>query len=59
MLELYLRIRNWLEAEEGQDLIEYALLIVLIAIVVALVLPTVANAITAVFNDIITALGGV
>ena len=59
MLHLYLRIRNWLQREEGQDLIEYALLIVLIAIVVALVLPTVANAITAVFNDIITALGGV
>lgn len=34
MLNLYLRIRNWLEREEGQDLAEYALLIGLIALVV-------------------------
>jgi len=33
MLYLYLRIKNWLEGEEGQDLAEYALLIGLIAIV--------------------------
>ena len=35
MLALYLRLQNWLVAqEEGQDLVEYALLLVLIAIVV-------------------------
>jgi pilus assembly protein Flp/PilA len=36
MLSLYLYIRNWLESqkpEEGQDLVEYALLLGLIAIV--------------------------
>ena len=33
MLNLYFRIRNWLEREEGQDLIEYALLVVFIALV--------------------------
>jgi len=33
MLNLYLRLRNWLQREEGQDLIEYALLIVLIVLV--------------------------
>ncbi len=44
---------NWLSRnEEGQDLIEYALLIVLIVLVVAAALPGVANAISAVFNTI-------
>jgi len=33
MLKYYLHIRNWFEREEGQDLIEYALLVVLIAVV--------------------------
>jgi Flp pilus assembly pilin Flp len=42
--------------EEGQDLVEYALLLVLIAIVVAAVLPGVATAISNVFNDIVAAL---
>ena len=32
MLKHYLRIHNWLEREEGQDLAEYALLIGLIAL---------------------------
>jgi len=32
MLALYLKIRNWFEAEEGQDLVEYALLVALIAL---------------------------
>lgn len=39
MLSLYLYIRNWLEShkpEEGQDLVEYALLLGLIAIVCVL-----------------------
>ena len=30
---LYLWLKNWLEREEGQDLIEYSLIIVLIVIV--------------------------
>ena len=32
MLNLYLRVHNWLRREEGQDLAEYALLIGLIAL---------------------------
>ena len=44
---------NWLSRnEEGQDLIEYALLIVLIVLVVAAVLPGVGDAISNVFNTI-------
>ena len=32
MLYLYLRIWNWVKREEGQDLVEYALLLALIAL---------------------------
>ena len=50
---------NWLSRnEEGQDLIEYALLIVLIVLVVAAVLPGVGNAVSTVFQNITTQLGG-
>ena len=33
MLYLYLRIWNWVKREEGQDLVEYALLMGLIAVI--------------------------
>ena len=52
MLKYYLKIRNWLEREEGQDLIEYALLVVFIAVIVAVVLPGVGAAIASVFTGI-------
>lgn len=48
MKELMLRL--WRE-EEGQDLTEYALLLVLIALAVAAVLPFFANALRTVFNN--------
>jgi Flp pilus assembly pilin Flp len=43
-------IRLWRE-EAGQDLTEYALLLVLIALAVAAVLPFFANALRTVFNN--------
>jgi len=60
LFQMFVKASEWLRSkEEGQTLIEYALLIVLIAIVViaALVLlgPTVRN----VFTNINTNLGGV
>jgi Flp pilus assembly pilin Flp len=58
MLHLYLQLRNWFQQEEGQDLIEYALLIVFIAVIVAAVLPAVGNGIAAVFNNIVGFLAG-
>ncbi len=45
-----LMIRMWQE-EEGQDLTEYALLLVLIALVVAAALPAFATALKTVFNN--------
>ena len=45
---VYLWLKNWLEREEGQDLIEYSLIIVLIVIVgiagMSLVGPQIAKA---------------
>ena len=43
-------------SSEGQDLIEYVLLVALIAIVVIAAIPTVTDAITATFGDVETAL---
>ena len=45
-----LALRLWQE-EEGQDLTEYALLLVLIALVVAAVLPPFATAVSNVFTN--------
>ncbi|HKZ53120.1 MAG TPA: hypothetical protein VJ085_07555 [Candidatus Acidoferrales bacterium] len=45
-----LMLRLWRE-EEGQDLTEYALLLVLIALAVAAVLPAFAAALMNVFNN--------
>ena len=51
---LYLYLKNLLHSEEGQDLIEYALIMVLIVLAVAVALPGVATAINAVFTRIYT-----
>lgn len=49
-------IRSMWNDEAGQDLVEYALLIALIAIIVAAAIPTLTNAITAVYTRIETCL---
>jgi len=52
MLALYLRLRNWLaEKEEGQDLVEYALIIVLIALLLIVGLRTLRGGIENVYNN--------
>jgi len=45
-----------LRDDEGQDLIEYALLAALISVALVLILPGVATAITTTFNNVIAAL---
>lgn len=57
MLKLYLWIRNLLEGEEGQDLVEYALIIALVSIALVLSLGAVAGGIDTIFDDIVTKLG--
>jgi pilus assembly protein Flp/PilA len=47
-----------LAREDGQGLVEYALILVLVAIVVIGVLITMGTRISAAFQDIVTKLGG-
>ncbi len=58
MLAAYLRLRSWFEDQSGQDLIEYALLVMFIAIIVFVVLPYVGTQISTVFNTIRSSLPG-
>lgn len=56
LLNLYVKSRNLLEGEEGQDLVEYALLISLIALAAITATTSLAGAITGVFTNISTSL---
>ena len=51
---LYLWLKNWLEREEGQDLVEYALIIALVSIALVLALGALAGGISGVFSEIQT-----
>ncbi len=53
-MEWYLRLRNWLEEDEGQGMVEYGLIIVLVAIVVVTALTAVGTQVSTVFNTIVT-----
>jgi Flp pilus assembly pilin Flp len=57
MLDLFLRLRNWFESELGQDLIEYALLLVFIVIVVIAILPLIGSSLTTIFSNVSGSLG--
>lgn len=56
VLTKFRRLRG-LRREDGQGLVEYALILVLVAIVVIGVLTTMGNSIQAVFSDIVSSLG--
>jgi len=52
-------IRNWrsfLRAEDGQDLLEYALLIALIALVAVAAVTAAGTSVNTIFNNIATAI---
>jgi len=57
----YLLAKNWFEAkvaeEKGQDLIEYALIVVLVSIVVVVALKAVGTNVSTVFSTIASDLG--
>ncbi len=48
----------YLPREEGQGLVEYALILVLIAIVVIVILTTLGGTVRTVFSNIVSGLGG-
>lgn len=50
-------VRKFIRDEEGASAIEYALLAFMVAVVVALFVTPVSNAITVIFNKILTGLG--
>jgi pilus assembly protein Flp/PilA len=51
-LALYVRMQNLLANEEGQDLVEYALLVCLIALAAITGVQKVASAVNTVFSNI-------
>jgi Flp pilus assembly pilin Flp len=59
MSELYLSLRTWLQREGGQDLIEYALLIGLIALLLIVAITAGGSAISSVWSRIASALQSV
>lgn len=56
VMKLYVKAQNLLAAEEGQDLVEYALLVSLVALGCISAVGSVASAVTTVFNNISTSL---
>ena len=54
---IYNKIRNLLNREEGQGMVEYALILVLVSIVVIVILLTMGNQIKNVFSNVVAALG--
>lgn len=57
MLDLYFRLRGLLVRQEGQGMVEYALILVLVSIVVIVILLTMGNQIKNVFSNVVAALG--
>ena len=59
MLALYLWLKNWFAREEGQDLIEYALILVLLVIVAYLGLSAIGVTVSGIWIKVNQALGTV
>ena len=55
-LTLYVKLQNLMNREEGQDLVEYALLVCLIALAAITGVNKVATAVTTVFSNISSSL---
>ena len=56
MLKLFVKVQNLMDREEGQDLVEYALLVCLIALAAITGVNKVATAVTTVFTNISSSL---
>jgi pilus assembly protein Flp/PilA len=57
LLKMYVKVQDLLNREEGQDLIEYALIAALIALAATVAMKGLANGISGAFNNISTQLG--
>ncbi len=57
MLSLYLRLLGFATRKEGQGMVEYALILVLVSIVVIVILLTLGRQIKNVFSNVVAALG--
>ena len=55
-LSMYVKLQNLMNREEGQDLVEYALLVCLIALAAITGVNKVATAVTSVFSNISSSL---
>jgi pilus assembly protein Flp/PilA len=55
-LAMYVKLQNLMNREEGQDLVEYALLVCLIALAAITGVNKVATAVTSVFSNISSSL---
>jgi pilus assembly protein Flp/PilA len=55
-LTMYVKLQNLMNREEGQDLVEYALLVCLIALAAITGVNKVATAVTSVFSNISSSL---
>jgi pilus assembly protein Flp/PilA len=58
-MTFYLWLKNRLESEDGQDLIEYALLVGLIVIIVIGAVTLAGTSVSTIFSNIATTLSGV
>jgi len=56
LLNLYVKLQNLMNREEGQDLVEYALLVSLIALAAITGVGKVATAVTTIFTNISSSL---
>jgi len=56
LLKLYVKIQNLVSEEQGQDLVEYALLVTLVALGAISGVDHVATAVTKVFTNVSTSL---
>lgn len=57
VLSLYMKLRSLFSRQEGQGMVEYALILVLVSIVVIVILLTMGGQIKNVFSNVVTALG--
>ena len=56
MLDLYFKLVTWLKREEGQDLVEYALLLALIAIICAGAILLAGRQVSTIWSQIVSSL---